>query len=66
MATEEYLTVKEAAAVLRASPQTVYRLVWAGEITRINIGTGKSRPRFRVRRSSVDKFMASREKGKAA
>jgi excisionase family DNA binding protein len=63
---EEYLTVKEAAAVMRTSPQTVYRFVWAGELTRINIGQGRSRPRFRVRRSSVDRLMSSREKGKKA
>lgn len=63
---EEYLTVREAAAVLRIHPQTAYRLVWAGDLPRIDIGQGRSRPRFRIRRSAIDAFAAAHEKGKAA
>ncbi len=66
MATEEYLTVIEAAAVLHVDKQTVYRLVWAGLLPRIPIGQGKSRPRFRIRRSAIDRFMSSQERGRAA
>lgn len=62
---EEYLTVREAAAVLRVDKQTVYRLVWAGELPRTDIGTGK-RPRFRIPRTGVDRFMRKRTKGAAA
>ncbi len=63
---DEYLTIAEAAAVLRVDRQTVYRLIWAELLPRINIGQGKSRPRFRIRRSAIDRFMAANEKGKAA
>lgn len=63
---DEYLTVKEAAAVMHTHPQTVYRFVWAGQLPRIDIGQGKSRPRFRVRRSAVDALMAELEKGSKA
>jgi excisionase family DNA binding protein len=63
---EEYLTVAEAAVVLRIHKQTVYRLVWAEILPRIDIGQGKSRPRFRIRRSAIDALMADNEKGKAA
>ncbi len=64
---DDYITVKQAAALMNVHPMTFYRFVWAGEIDRINIGQGKSRPRYRVRRSKVDALMSSREKaGKAA
>lgn len=63
MAADTYLTVKDAAALMRVGTQTVYRLVWAGELPRIDIGAGNSKPRFRIRRSAVDRWMASREKG---
>lgn len=62
MASDDYLTVREAADVMRVDKQTVYRLVWAGELPRIDIGTGK-RPRYRTRRSAIDRWMKSREKG---
>lgn len=63
---DAYLTVKEAADVLHTHPQTVYRFVWAGQLPRINIGQGKSRPRFRIRRSAVDALMRKLEKGSKA
>lgn len=65
MAADEYLTVREAAAVMHVGKQTVYELVWRGELPRIDIGTGKVRPRFRIRRSAVDQLMKKREKGRA-
>lgn len=58
---DDYLTVREAANIMRVGPMTVYRMIWAGELPRINIGTGKKKPRFRTRRSAVDEFMARRE-----
>jgi len=63
---EEYLTVREVADLMRVHKQTVYRLVWAGDLPRIDIGQGRSRPRFRIRRSAIDALMAANEKGKAA
>ncbi|NIL59713.1 helix-turn-helix domain-containing protein [Salinispora arenicola] len=62
---DTYLTVKEAATVMRVHTQTVYRFVWAGRLPRIDIGQGKSRPRFRVRESAVHALMQERERGKA-
>ncbi|MEU5721562.1 helix-turn-helix domain-containing protein [Micromonospora sp. NPDC047738] len=60
---DDYLTVVEVAALIRVHKQTVYRLIWAGELPVIDIGSGKKRPRLRVRRSGVDQFMARRERG---
>jgi excisionase family DNA binding protein len=60
---EDYLTVLQAAELMKVGKMTVYRLVWAEELPRINVGGGKSRPRFRIRRSAVDRWMKSREKG---
>lgn len=59
---EDYLTVVQAAAVMGVDKQTVYRFVWAGDLPRINIGRGQSRPRIRIRRSAIDRLMSSREK----
>lgn len=62
---EGLLTVREAADVLRTHPQTVYRLVWAGDLDRVDIGTGK-KPRFRIPSTSVQQFIKSRQRGRAA
>jgi excisionase family DNA binding protein len=59
---ENYLTVLEVAAIARVDKQTVYRWIWAGDLPRIPIGTGK-KPRLRIRQSAVERFMTSREKG---
>lgn len=58
---DEYLTVLEAAGVMHVNKQTVYRLVWAGDLPYINIGRGQSRARIRIRRSAIDRLMASLE-----
>ncbi|MFI6760600.1 helix-turn-helix domain-containing protein [Micromonospora sp. NPDC050417] len=59
--TEDYLTVLEVAALLRVNKQTVYQMVWGGHLPRIDIGLGRKRPRYRIRRSAVDEFMLRRE-----
>jgi excisionase family DNA binding protein len=59
---EDYLTVLEVAALMRVDKKTVYRLIWAGDLPRINIGRGQTKPRIRVRRSAIERFMSSREK----
>ncbi|MFI2650172.1 helix-turn-helix domain-containing protein [Micromonospora fulviviridis] len=61
-----YLTVDEVAQAIRVSPKTVYRMVAAGELPRINLGKGKRKPRIRIRQSAVEAYMASRENGQAA
>lgn len=63
---DEYITINQAATVMNVHPMTVRRYVWAGELPRINIGQGKSRPRFRIRRSAVDALMNKLEKGSKA
>ncbi len=63
----EYLTMREFAAYLRVGLQTAYRLIWSGEVQRINVARkGALRPSWRVRRAAADAFMASREKGRVA
>lgn len=62
MATEQqYMTVKEFAAYVRIGLQTAYRLLWAGEVERINVAKrGAKKPSWRVRRAAADAFMNSR------
>lgn len=64
---DQLLTVPEAAKALGVHPMTVRRLVWDGELTWVNVGRGKSKPRIRIRQSVLERYMASRERaGKAA
>jgi len=63
---DAFLTVAEVATAIRVSPKTVYRLIAAGELPRINLGQGKRKPRIRIRQSAVEAYMASRERGNAA
>lgn len=67
-AAPELLTVVEAAALMRVDKQTVYRLIWAGELTWIDISQpGAKKARIRLRPSAIESYAASREKaGKAA
>jgi excisionase family DNA binding protein len=63
---DRYLTVAEVAAMLRIGRQTVYRLVWGGELPYINVATaGARRARIRIRESAVHQHMTSRERGAA-
>lgn len=55
------LTVEETAAELRVHKRSVYRLVTAGEIAWINVGTGTKRPRIRISRDALDRYLKSRE-----
>lgn len=56
------LTVVEAAQRLRINKQTLYRMIWAGEIDWIDIAqAGAKRPRIRIRESAVEAFLNSRE-----
>lgn len=63
---DAYLTVAEVAQAMRVSGKTVYRLLAAEDLPRINLGQGKRKPRIRIRQSAVEAYMASREKGAAA
>jgi excisionase family DNA binding protein len=62
------LTVVEAAARLRVNRQTLYRIIWAGEIAWINVAKpGAQRARIRIRESAIEAFLNAREQpGRAA
>ena len=55
-------TVKEVAALFGVHPQSIYRLIWSGELATVDIGTGK-RARTRVRDTAVDDYLKRREGG---
>lgn len=55
---DRLLTVAHAAGQLDVSPMTVYRLVYAHQLTAVPVGLGKSRPRIRIRESELTAFMA--------
>lgn len=59
LAVTEWLTAKEAAELLRSSPNTVYRLADSGQLTGATaIGRGKvRRSGFRVPRTSVEQHI---------
>lgn len=54
------LTVAEAAAELRVDKQTVYRMIWSGELRVINVGLGTVRRRLRVERAAIDEMLRPR------
>lgn len=53
------LSVPAAAGRLDASRATVYRLVYAGHLAYVPIGTG-SRPRIRIVEASLDAYIAQK------
>ena len=57
---EKLLTIQEAAAKLNISPATLRRMVWAREISYINIGTGPY-IMARFRPEHIEEFLESRE-----
>lgn len=70
MTTPPLLSIPQAAVQIGASRTTVYRLIYAGELDRVDIGTG-SRARPRVPQASLADYIArhlrpGRKTGKAA
>jgi excisionase family DNA binding protein len=53
-----YLTVDEAAALMRCSRQTVYALVKAGDLAARRIGLGTRKPHIRIARVDLDRYLA--------
>lgn len=53
----QLLTVQEAADQLAVHRQSVYRLIWAGELTVTNVGQGRRRPRLRIIAESVEAYI---------
>jgi excisionase family DNA binding protein len=54
---ESYLTVREAAALLKCSSQSVARLVQTGRLPGVDVGTGTHRS-YRIKASDIDTFLA--------
>jgi excisionase family DNA binding protein len=61
LASREVLTPKEVAAYLQLSPKTVYRLIGRGELIASRVGG-----QYRIQKSSIDLFLASRSTGQEA
>lgn len=59
------LTIEEVAEELRISPDSVYRLISAGDLQTVNVGTGR-RSRTRVTRVALEKFAANRTSDRPA
>lgn len=53
------LTLKEAAAELRISDDSVYRLITSGAIQSVDVGTAR-RSRTRITRAALEDFIAKR------
>jgi excisionase family DNA binding protein len=60
-----WLTVQEVARELRLSTSIVYRLIHHGELKAVDVvdrnGAVPARGHYRIRRSSLDEYLASRE-----
>ena len=54
------LTVKEVAARLHLTRNTVYRLIRSGELPASDMGQGRQ-TRYRIRPEAVDTFVTARE-----
>lgn len=65
---DRLLKVTEVAALWGVDKQTVYRAVWAGDLSFVDLSApGAKRARIRVRQSAAEKYTESRERaGKAA
>ena len=50
-----FLAVAEAAAAMRISTMTVYRLIKAGDLASVRVGTS-----YRIREDDVDRYLAAR------
>lgn len=51
----QFLTVAQAAAVLRVSTTTVYRLMSSGDLAAVRVGSS-----HRIREDDVDRYLAAR------
>lgn len=60
MKVDQLLTVKEAAGLLKVSPQTIYAMVGRGDLAGTAVGLGRIRPRIRVFAESVQQRLKDR------
>lgn len=62
-ADDEYLSVAEVAALWHTSTKSVYRRLYDGELSYINVAAaGARQASIRIRRSAAHKYMADRER----
>jgi hypothetical protein len=60
---DEYLSVGEVAALWHCSTKTVYRRVYGGSLSYINVAeAGARQASIRIRQSAAHQFMADRER----
>jgi len=56
----EWYTVAQVAALVQVNEETVRRWIREGELPVLNVGKGKLRPDYRIRRTDLDDFIAGR------
>lgn len=61
MAAAPEMTVKAFAARLDLPLSSAYKIIAAGLIDVVNVGTGKKRPHMRITEASYQKYLKSRE-----
>ena len=59
--TDQLLTIKQAAARLNISTDTMRRLVWANEISYIDVNRGGKQIRARFTEEHIEEFLRERE-----
>ena len=59
----QLLTPDEVADRLRVTAEQIRSLIRRGELTAINVGVGRKRPRYRLQPEAVDEFLARRSGG---
>jgi hypothetical protein len=61
-----FLSVPAVAEDLDVSCKTVYRMIYAGILTAIPVGLGKTRPRVRVARTELESYKQERKQAAGA
>lgn len=61
MAAVPEMSVKAFAARLDVPLSSAYRIIAAGQIDVVNVGTGKKRPHMRITEAAYQKYLKSRE-----
>ena len=59
---EPLLTPNEASIILKVTSEQVRNLIRRGQISAINVGTGKKRPLYRITNRALNDFLSSRYK----
>ena len=59
---DQILTVKEVSAQLKVSSEQVRTLIRQGQLSAVNVGSGKKRPLYRINHEALEEFMKSRRK----